>query len=88
MRIFPPRSEIVIGEGILPKKCNFMATFMLYGDVIFIALQSLELLTPLLYIGLTEGATHYTGGTRFMNLLPLVTKNQEKRPAFGRGLFC
>ena len=44
--------------------------------------------TPLLYIGLTEGAMHYTGGTRFMNLLPLVTKNQEKRPAFGHGLFC
>ena len=43
--------------------------------------------TPLLYIGLTEGAVYVTGGTRFMNLLPIVTKNQKKRPAFGHGLF-
>ena len=44
--------------------------------------------TPLLYIGLTEGAGDPTGGTRFMNLLPIVTKNQKKRSAFGHGPLC
>ena len=58
MRIFHPRGEIVIGEGILPKQHYFRATFLLDGtpDDIFIAIQSLELL-----IGLKSGIQDVPG---------------------------